>query len=235
MVLLLLLQVVHHDTKQLLSLILGHDRVLSVFELAFSLHQEVDEVFFSYFTELGNGLICLAIIIPVLSLLSFKTKLNNVKIQTLVMVGLLIGLIVKTLKELASFSVRPGFYKFENIDYLEPIFSYSSFPSGHAATILGISLVWISLATKNINTKYSLIVVSILLALALSVSISRIIIGAHWLSDVLGSIAIAFLMLNVVELKVMQRILFTSNLSKYISFSLIGMAWLYIISQGTVY
>ena len=194
-----------------------------------------NEVFFSYFTELGNGLICLAIIIPVLSLLSFKTKLNNVKIQTLVMVGLLIGLIVKTLKELASFSVRPGFYKFEDIDYLEPIFSYSSFPSGHAATILGISLVWISLATKNINTKYSLIVVSLLLALALSVSISRIIIGAHWLSDVLGSIAIAFLMLNVVELKVMQRILFTSNLSKYISFSLIGMAWLYIISQGTVY
>ena len=194
-----------------------------------------NEVFFSYFTELGNGLICLAIIIPVLSLLSFKTKLNNVKIQTLVMVGLLIGLIVKTLKELASFSVRPGFYKFEDIDYLEPIFSYSSFPSGHAATILGISLVWISLATKNINTKYSLIVVSILLALALSVSISRIIIGAHWLSDVLGSIAIAFLMLNVVELKVMQRILFTSDLSKYISFSLIGMAWLYIISQGTVY
>ena len=194
-----------------------------------------NEVFFSYFTELGNGLICLAIIIPVLSLLSFKTKLNNVKIQTLVMVGLLIGLIVKTLKELASFSVRPDFYKFEDIDYLEPIFSYSSFPSGHAATILGISLVWISLATKNINTKYSLIVVSILLALALSVSISRIIIGAHWLSDVLGSIAIAFLMLNVVELKVMQRILFTSNLSKYISFSLIGMAWLYIISQGTVY
>ena len=194
-----------------------------------------NEVLFSYFTELGNGLICLAIIIPVLSLLSFKTKLNNVKIQTLVMVGLLIGLIVKTLKELASFSLRPGFYKFEDIDYLEPIFSYSSFPSGHAATILGISLVWISLATKNINTKYSSIVVSILLALALSVSISRIIIGAHWLSDVLGSIAIAFLMLNVVELKVMQRILFTSNLSKYISFSLIGMAWLYIISQGTVY
>jgi len=65
-----------------------------------------NEVFFSYFTELGNGLICLAIIIPVLSLLSFKTKLNNVKIQTLVMVGLLIGLIVKTLKELADQNFR---------------------------------------------------------------------------------------------------------------------------------
>lgn len=194
-----------------------------------------NESFFSYFTEIGNGLICLAILIPLLSLISHKTNLNNVKVQTLVMVGIGVGLIVKTLKELASFSVRPGYYKFEDINYLEPIFSYNSFPSGHAATILSISLAWISLATKKINTKYSLVMVSILLTLALTVSLSRVIIGAHWLSDILGSIAIAFLVLNIIELKVMEKILFTSNLSKYISFLLIGMAWIYIISQGTVY
>lgn len=194
-----------------------------------------NEIFFSYFTELGNGLICLAILIPLLSLISHKTNLNNVKVQTLVMVGIGVGFIVKTLKELASFSVRPGYYKFEDINYLEPIFSYNSFPSGHAATILSISLAWISLATKKINTKYSLLMVSIILALALSVSLSRVIIGAHWLSDIMGSIAIAFLALNIIELKVMEKILFTSNLSKYISFLLVGMAWIYIISQGTVY
>lgn len=194
-----------------------------------------NEIFFSYFTELGNGLICLAILIPLLSLISHKTNLNNVKVQTLVMVGIGVGFIVKTLKELASFSVRPGYYKFEDINYLEPIFSYNSFPSGHAATILSISLAWTSLATKKINTKYSLLMVSIILALALSVSLSRVIIGAHWLSDILGSIAIAFLALNIIELKVMEKILFTSNLSKYISFLLVGMAWIYIISQGTVY
>jgi membrane-associated phospholipid phosphatase len=194
-----------------------------------------NEIFFSYFTELGNGLICLAILIPLLSLISHKTNLNNVKVQTLVMVGIGVGFIVKTLKELASFSVRPGYYKFEDINYLEPIFSYNSFPSGHAATILSISLAWISLATKKINTKYSLLMVSIILALALSVSLSRVIIGAHWLSDIMGSIAIAFLALNIIELKVMEKFLFTSNLSKYISFLLVGMAWIYIISQGTVY
>jgi membrane-associated phospholipid phosphatase len=194
-----------------------------------------NEIFFSYFTELGNGLVCLAIVIPLLSLISYKTNLNNVKVQTLVMVGTGVGFIVKVLKELASFSVRPGYYKFEDINYLEPIFSYNSFPSGHAATILSISLAWISLATKKINTKYSLLMVSIILALALSVSLSRVIIGAHWLSDIMGSIAIAFLALNIIELKVMEKILFTSNLSKYISFLLVGMAWIYIISQGTVY
>ena len=194
-----------------------------------------NEIFFSYFTEIGNGLICLALIIPLLSFLSFKSNLNNVKVQTLVMAGLVVGIIVKTLKELASFSVRPGFYKFEDINYLEPIFSYSSFPSGHAATILGISLVWISLATKHINTKFSIAVASIVLVLALSVSLSRIVIGAHWLSDILGSIAVAFLVLNIIELKAMKEILFTNNLSKYISYFLIGISWLYIISQGTVY
>ena len=193
------------------------------------------EVFFSYFTELGNGLICLAIVIPALSFLSFKTELNNVKVQTLVMVGLLVGLVVKVLKELASFSLRPGFYKYEDVNYLEPIFSYNSFPSGHAATILGISLVWISQATKNKTTNYSLAIVSVLLSLAILISLSRVIIGAHWLSDILGSIAIAFLILNIIELKVMKKILFTSNLSKYISYFLIGISWLYIISQGTVY
>ena len=193
------------------------------------------EVFFSYFTELGNGLICLAIVIPALSFLSFKTELNNVKVQTLVMVGLLVGLVVKVLKELASFSLRPGFYKYEDVNYLEPIFSYNSFPSGHAATILGISLVWISQATKNKTTNYSLAIVSVLLSLAILISLSRVIIGAHWLSDILGSIAIAFLILNIIELKVLKKILFTSNLSKYISYFLIGISWLYIISQGTVY
>ena len=182
-----------------------------------------NEIFFSYFTEIGNGLICLALIIPLLSFLSFKSNLNNVKVQTLVMAGLVVGIIVKTLKELASFSVRPGFYKFEDINYLEPIFSYSSFPSGHAATILGISLVWISLATKHINTKFSIAVASIVLVLALSVSLSRIVIGAHWLSDILGSIAVAFLILNIIELEAMKEILFTNNLSKYISYFLISL------------
>ena len=193
------------------------------------------EVFFSYFTELGNGLICLAIIIPALSFLSFKTELNNVKVQTLVMVGLLVGLVVKALKELASFSLRPGFYNYEDVNYLEPIFSYNSFPSGHAATILGISLVWISQTTKNKSTKYSVAIVSALLSLAILISLSRVIVGAHWLSDILGSIAIAFLVLNIIELKIMKDILFTNNLSRYISYFLIGLSWLYIISQGTVY
>ena len=43
----------------------------------------IDKTFFSYFTEIGNGLICLAIIVPILSYI-LKTPLNSVKVQTLV-------------------------------------------------------------------------------------------------------------------------------------------------------
>ncbi len=193
------------------------------------------ELFFSYFTEIGNGLVCLAIIIPVLSYFSHKTSLNSVKTQTLVMVGLIIGAIVKVLKELASFSVRPGYYQLEDINYLEPVFSYNSFPSGHAATIIGISFVWISLAFRGITAKHAGLIISLVIFLALSVSLSRVIVAAHWLSDVLGSIAIAFLVLNVVELKFLKNVLYSSNLSRYASFFLIGLAWFYILSQGTIY
>ena len=82
-----------------------------------------DETFFRYFTEIGNGLICLAIIVPLLSLISYKTQLNSVKVQTLVLVGIGVGLVVKVLKELTSlFALRPGFYKFEDVVYLAGVF-----------------------------------------------------------------------------------------------------------------
>ena len=98
-----------------------------------------NKTFFSYFTEIGNGLVCLAITVPLLSIVSSKTQLNNVKVQTLVFVGLGVGLIVKSLKELTSlFAVRPGFYEFEDVTYLEPVYLYRSFPSGHAATIFSL-------------------------------------------------------------------------------------------------
>ena len=194
-----------------------------------------NEVFFSYYTELGNGLVCLALIIPALSYISHKTSLNDVKVQTLVMVGLIIGVIVKALKELASFSIRPGYYQFDDINYLEPIFSFNSFPSGHAATIIGICFVWVSQAFKEVKIKHSALIISFVLFFALSVSLSRIVVAAHWLSDILGSIAIAFLIMNIIEIKNLKTVLYTSNASKYLSFFLIGVAWFYIISQGTIY
>ena len=133
-----------------LSLLVKPIPLLDIKVLKFFNTLMIDKTFFSFFTEIGNGLICLAITVPLLSLISYRTPLNNVKVQTLVFVGLGVGLIVKVLKELTSlYAVRPGFYEFEDVIYLEPVYLYSSFPSGHAATIFSLFLVWISLAFRN--------------------------------------------------------------------------------------
>ena len=195
-----------------------------------------NKTFFSYFTEIGNGLVCLAITVPLLSIVSYKTQLNNVKVQTLVFVGLGVGLIVKALKELTSlFAVRPGFYEFEDVAYLEPVYLYSSFPSGHAATIFSLFFVWVSLAFRNTKISHANLIITVLLIFALLVSLSRVIVAAHWLSDVLGSIALAFAALNAIRFKVFKNILFESKVAKFSSIFLIGAAWTYIISTGSIY
>ena len=194
------------------------------------------EFFFSYFTEIGNGLICLAIIAPILSYVSHKSNLNSVKIQTLVFTCIGAGLIVKVVKELTSvFAVRPAYYKFTDVTFIEPIFLYSSFPSGHAATILSLSFVWVFLAFEKIEFRFKALAIYLFLSFALLVSLSRVIVAAHWLSDVLGSIALAFFMLKITQLKVFKNLLHESKFAKYFSFFLIGLSWLYLLTIGTLY
>ena len=219
-----------------LALVMKSIPILDIKVLKFFNALMFDETFFRYFTEIGNGLICLAIIVPLLSLISYKTQLNSVKVQTLVLVGIGVGLVVKVLKELTSlFALRPGFYKFEDVVYLEPVYSYSSFPSGHAATMFSLFFVWISLAFRNNRINYSCLMIVSLLLFALLVSLSRVVVAAHWLSDVLGSIAIAFMALNAIKIKFFQNILFESNIAKNSSLFLISSAWAYIIFTGSVY
>jgi len=219
-----------------LSLMMKSIPLLDIEMLKFFNSLMFSEAFFSYFTEIGNGLICLAITIPLLSLISHKTKLNNVKVQTMVFVIFGVGLIVKGFKELTSmFFVRPGYYEFDDIVYLEPVYSYSSFPSGHAATIFSLFFVWISLTFRNTKIKHANFLINMILLFALLVSLSRVVVAAHWLSDVLGSIAIAFLALNAINEKVFRNILYESKVAKFSSFFLIGIAWAYIILTGTIY
>ena len=173
---------------------------------------------------------------PLLSQISYRTPLNNVKVQTLVFVGLGVGLIVKVLKELTSlYAVRPGFYEFEDVIYLEPVYLYSSFPSGHAATItLDKDTIKANIKSKVI-VKPALLILVFLNAKEIQTKNRLNIVAAHWLSDVLGSIALAFVALNAIRFKVFENILFESRIAKFTSFFLIGAAWTYIISTGSIY
>ena len=118
---------------------------------------------------------------------------------------------------------------------MEPVYLYSSYPSGHAATIFSLFFVWVSLAFRNTKISHVNLIITVVLIFALIVSLSRVIVAAHWLSDVLGSIALAFVALNAINFKVFKNILYKSKIAKFSSFFLIGAAWTYIISTGSIY
>ena len=66
--------------------------------------------------------------------------------------------------------------------------AFHSFPSGHTSTIFIVALT-LSLLTPKIKYFY--------LFFALIVGFSRVVVGAHYLTDVIGGIAIAFIGLKL--------------------------------------
>lgn len=74
-----------------------------------------------------------------------------------------------------SLSLGFGFFNFES--------SFHSFPSGHSSTIFVVALVF-SLLTPRI--KYFYLIIAAIIAL------SRVFVGAHYLSDILGGVVVAY-------------------------------------------
>ena len=173
--------------------------------------------FFKYFTEIGNGFIAAAFVIPLLSLVSDKLKaFSFVPLSALIFPTIYMGLINSFLKKEFFAFKRPGFYEFENIEYLEP------------ATIFVIIFIWLGLAVKK-GSKYKPYLYGILITLASFVAISRVIIGAHWMSDILASLGIAFLFRAFVDLKFFYNHITQSKVLKYLSYVVVLTAWVNIL------
>ena len=187
-----------------------------------------DLTFFSFLTEMGNGFFATAILVPCLSLLSSKFKINYVPVQLMIVPALCIGLDVQFLKYILSFE-RPASILTDEIIFLEPIFISGSFPSGHAATVLSVILIWLSFALNDLESKESKIIFSFFILIALSVALSRVIIGAHWLSDILGSLALALMAIAIFNIDFIKAFVEKSIFFKYFSFMLIGLSWVGIL------
>ena len=187
-----------------------------------------DLTFFSFLTEIGNGFFATAILVPCLSLLSSKLKINYVPVQLMIVPALCIGLDVQFLKYILSFE-RPASILTDEIIFLEPIFISGSFPSGHAATVLSVILIWLSFALNDLKSKESKIIFSFFILIALSVALSRVIIGAHWLSDILGSLALALMAIAIFNINFIKAFVEKSIFFKYFSFMLIGLSWVGIL------
>ena len=150
-----------------------------------------DEQTYAVITDMGNAFFITAFIIPALVVYSnFNSKINSVSASILVIPSLVFGLFIQLVKNIVN-APRPAGVGDININFLEPIFQSNSFPSGHTASIFIVCLIWLKVAltnTKGFQMHYFVIVLC-----ALIISLTRVVVGAHWLSDVLASILFAWL------------------------------------------
>ena len=187
-----------------------------------------DLTLFSFLTEIGNGFFATAILVPCLTILSSQLKINYVPVQLLIIPALCIGLDVQFLKYILSFE-RPASILADQIIFLEPIFIAGSFPSGHAATVLSVILIWLSFALKDLKSKKHKVIFSFFVLIALSVALTRVIIGAHWFSDILGSLALVLMAIAIFNINFVKTFVVNSISLKYFSYALIGLSWVGIL------
>ena len=180
-----------------------------------------DERTFAVITDIGNAFFITAFIIPALIVYSnLNSKINSVSASILVIPSLVFGLFIQLVKNLVN-APRPAGVGDININFLEPIFQSNSFPSGHTASIFIVCLIWLKVAltnTRGYQMHYFVIVLC-----ALVISLTRVIVGAHWLSDVLASILFAWLF---TELFIKYFLIINkSKIAVYSSWGIILCAW----------
>ena len=180
-----------------------------------------DERIFAVITDMGNAFFITAFIIPALIVYSnFNSKINSVSASILVIPSLVFGLFIQLVKNLVN-APRPAGVGDININFLEPVFQSNSFPSGHTASIFIVCLIWLKVAltkTRGYQIHYFVIVV-----FALVVSLTRVIVGAHWLSDVLASILFAWLFTELFVKHFLK--INKSKIAVYSSWGIILCAW----------
>jgi membrane-associated phospholipid phosphatase len=146
--------------------------------LFFSLNQRhsyLADLFFSYFTHIGDGLFMIGLGVVLLGL--GKRKMGVM----LILSFLLSGLIVQMGKRLKP-EPRPGKYYAEinQIHRVEdqPLKGNNSFPSGHTTTAFAM------FSLLSFSIKRNLLLESVFFLLALFVAYSRIYLGHHFFKDV---------------------------------------------------
>ena len=136
-------------------------------------------------TNLGGPVVLL--IVSIIIMFFIKNKRINIAI----IVNLISVFLLNQLLKIIIQRSRPN-----SINWLV-IESGYSFPSGHAMVSMGYYGFLIYLVYTRINKKYKWIIISLISLIILFIGISRIYLGVHFLSDILGGFLGAIMYLIV--------------------------------------
>lgn len=76
--------------------------------------------------------------------------------------------------------------------------SEASFPSGHVLVVATIAFVALGLAWARLSRAGRVAATTVAVTVTLAIVLDRLVVGAHWLTDVTGSLALAAVIVSVV-------------------------------------
>lgn len=73
-----------------------------------------------------------------------------------------------------------------------------SFPSGHVLVVTTIAFVALALAWSHLSRSGRLVATAAAVASSLVIAVDRLVVGAHWVTDVVGAVALAAVIVSVI-------------------------------------
>jgi len=132
----------------------------------------------AHVTILGDGLVSAVLLLPWI-------RKHPERVWGGLLGAVLMVVILRAFKELLSLPRPLGVLPEEMVTVIGPGHRRSSFPSGHAATFALWAGVWAFSTRRRV-------LFLLPMALALLVGISRMAVGVHWPTDVLGGLALGW-------------------------------------------
>lgn len=148
--------------------------------------------YFIIITKLGNFLTIA--ILCILLLIIFKNK----QIVLLILLSLLTRIINLIIKYIIRRPRPTNINKIVETGY--------SFPSGHAMiSVVFYGLLLLFINESNFSKKYKLVFNVLLIIIIVSICLSRVYLGVHYISDIIAGVLISLIILVIVKEKIWEK------------------------------
>ena len=146
-------------------------------------------------TELGDQLVVTAVALAIAAWLAWQRAWRTLVFWLIAVAG---GSIINTAIKVEMHRVRPGDMHYAG-------WSAFSFPSGHSTTNTVLYGFLAIIVMRLVKPAWRFAVASGALVLVGAIAVSRLYVGAHWLSDVVGGLAFGSLWLALLGLFYLYR------------------------------